>query len=184
MPAYNPTIPSRSTIRFAALNVPVSAFFFSTCARVERVMSGYLCYMLSNGSWYVLETKRVRRTSRPSTANHHLRRRWRGPCCRSVVPRHPALSLALLIGPTSWKIRTVHHIRRSTRMDTVFKRTFGKDRDPHVKTPRHWLLPREAETCKISRETQPIGSGADARRAEKLTSFSSPKSICSDLSLM
>jgi hypothetical protein len=145
MPAYNPTLPSRSTIRFAALNVPVSAFFFSTCARVERVMSGYLCYMLSNGSWYVLETRRVRRTSRPSTVNHHLRRQWHGPCCRSVVPRHPALSLALLIGPTSWAIRTVHLIRCSTRMD-IQENVWKTSRShPHVKPPRHWLLPREAE---------------------------------------
>jgi hypothetical protein len=149
IPAYSPTIPSRSTIRFAALNVPVSAFFFSTCARVERVMSGYLCYMLSNGSWYVLETERVRRTSRPSTANHHLRRQWHGPCCRSVVPPHPALSLVLLVGPTSWKIRT-QFTSSVVQLEWISKRTFGKHRDPHVKTPRHWLLPREAETCNIT----------------------------------
>jgi hypothetical protein len=29
-------------MRFAAANVPVRAFFLSTCALVERVMSGYL----------------------------------------------------------------------------------------------------------------------------------------------
>ena len=42
MPAYRPAIPSRSMIRLAASSVPVCAFFFSTCARVDRVINGYL----------------------------------------------------------------------------------------------------------------------------------------------
>lgn len=41
-PAYKPAMPSRSKIRLAADRVPVCAFFFSTCARVERVINGYL----------------------------------------------------------------------------------------------------------------------------------------------
>jgi hypothetical protein len=42
IPAYNPRMPSRSMIRFAAAIVPDFAFFLSTCALVESVMSGYL----------------------------------------------------------------------------------------------------------------------------------------------
>jgi hypothetical protein len=41
-PAYRPFTPSRWTMRFTASRKPESARLDSTCARVERVMRGYL----------------------------------------------------------------------------------------------------------------------------------------------
>lgn len=47
MPAYSPFTPSRSNIFLAAARVPVFPFFFSTCARVDKVISGYLQFSAS-----------------------------------------------------------------------------------------------------------------------------------------
>ena len=93
-PAYSPGMPSRSRIRFTASSVLLCAFFFSTCALVDKVTNGYLYLTFSLPSHRVLRVVGGR-TSMPLIGALHLLPPMRARHCRFAATLRAVLSRML-----------------------------------------------------------------------------------------